>query len=189
MTAKEIIKNVCIYLGKEEILNSSFFDPNGQELTSKEQADLNKMLESLNFVIEEIATDYLPILKTKQVELNDGAMLLKNIDDNLQEITSIKTLSGKTLRYALSCDKLICLASKVEITYKVYPNRVQMEQQVESFGGKLSARVIAYGVASEYCYLEMLYDDASIWEARFKNALLVAQRKKGELKLKKRGWF
>lgn len=189
MTAIEIIKNVCIYLGKEEILNSSFFETNGGNLTQKEQSDLKKMLECLNFVIEEIASDYLPILKTKQVELNDGSMLLKDIDNNLQEIISIKTLNGKTLRYAISDDKLICLASKVEITYKVYPKEITLLQTVESFGGRLSARVIAYGVASEYCYLEMLYDDASIWESRFKNALLIAQRKKGEIKLKRRGWF
>ena len=55
--------------------------------------------------------------------------------------------------------------------------------------GKISARILAYGVASEYCFLEMLYDDATLWENRYKNALLCAQRKKGELKLKKRGWF
>ena len=59
----------------------------------------------------------------------------------------------------------------------------------ENFGGKISARVIAYGVASEYCFLEMLYDDATLWESRYKNALLVASRKKGEIQLKKRGWF
>ena len=31
MKTKEIIKNVCVYLGKEELLNSSFFEENGAE--------------------------------------------------------------------------------------------------------------------------------------------------------------
>lgn len=189
MTAKEIIKNVCVYLGKEELLNSSFFETDGQEITEKQQKDLNKMLQCLNYTTEELATEYIPILKTNQFSLCDGSIKLSEIDDNLQEIISVKTIGGKTLRYAITGEKLICLASKVEITYKVYPSIITLQSQAESFGGRLSARVIAYGVASEYCFLEMLYDDATIWETRFKNALLVAQRKKGEIKLKKRGWF
>lgn len=84
---------------------------------------------------------------------------------------------------------MICLATNVEISYKVYPKTLDVNSMAENFGGKISARVIAYGVASEYCFLEMLYDDATLWESRYKNALLVASRKKGELKLKKRGWF
>ena len=84
--------------------------------------------------------------------------------------------------------KIVCLASTVTVCYKTYPNKIALEGNAEDFGGRLSARVIAYGVASEFCYLEMLYDDASIWEARFKNSLLIACRKRGELTLKKRGW-
>lgn len=189
MTAKEIIKNVCIYLGKEDLLMSSFFEPDGEVITGQCQKDLDKMLKCINDITEELATEYLPIKKTKVVELKDGTIDLFNIDDYIHEIISVKTLNGKTIRYVISGNKMVCLASKVEITYKVYPQEASFESEVESFGGKLSARVLAYGVASEYCFLEMLYDDATLWENRYKNALLNLQRKKGELKLKKRGWF
>ena len=189
MTAKEIIKNVCIYLGKEELLASSFFETNGENVSEQGQKDLDKMLKCINDITEELATEYLPITKTKIVDLSGGSIDLYSIDDYIHEIISVKTLSGKTLRYVISGNKMVCLASRVEITYKVYPEEITFDGKAESFGGKLSARVIAYGVASEYCFLEMLYDDATIWENRYKNALLNASRKKGELKLKKRGWF
>lgn len=189
MTAKEIIKNVCTYLGKEELLNSSFFETDGQEPTKEQTKQINKMIDCLNYITEELATEYLPILKTKEVTLNSGAITLKEIDSKLQEIISVKTLNGKTLRYIIANDKMICLATRVVISYKVYPETITFTSSAENFGGKISARVIAYGVASEYCFLEMLYDDATLWESRYKNALLVASRKKGEIKLKKRGWF
>lgn len=189
MTAKEIIKNVCIYLGKEDILTSSFFEPDGQEISIDAQKDIEKMLKCINDITEELATQYIPITKTKVIQLDGGAIDLFSIDDYIHEIISVKSLSGKTLRYVISGNKMVCLASKVEITYKVYPEEITLEGNAENFGGKLSARIIAYGVASEYCFLEMLYDDATLWETRYKNALLNAQRKKGELKLKKRGWF
>ncbi|MBE7075291.1 MAG: hypothetical protein E7376_04865 [Clostridiales bacterium] len=189
MTAKEIIKNVCIYLGKEEILNSSFFETDGQEITTAIEQDLNKILKCLNYITEELATEYFSLTKKKEIKLASGTIIVKDIDDNIYEVLSVKTRSGKTLRYQIVDNKLICLANCVQITYKVYPNQIGLNDKAEDFNGKISARIIAYGVASEYCFLDMLYDDAALWENRYKNALLVAQRKKGEIKLKKRGWF
>lgn len=189
MTAKEIIKNVCIYLGKEEILDSELFEADGEKISTQMQKDLDKMLKCINDITEELATEYLPITKSKIVDLSDGTINLYDIDEYIFEILSVKTLTGRILRYVISNGKMICLASRVEITYKVYPQEITFESEAENFGGKLSPRVIAYGVASEYCFLEMLYDDATLWESRYKNALLNIQRKKGELKLKKRGWY
>ncbi len=188
MEAKEIIKNVCIYLGKDEILSSNLFSEGGEELDENQQSEINKMVNALNLITEEIACDYLPILKEKTINLKNGEIAVGEIDENFMEIVGIKNKFGKTLRYRFVNGKIVCLASTVIITYKTYPNEITLDGNAEDFGGRLSARVIAYGVASEYCYLEMLYDDASIWEARFKNSLLISCRKKGELTLKKRGW-
>lgn len=189
MKAKEIIKNVCIYLGKEELLSSSFFEENGNELSPINQKDLDLMLKCLNMITEEISMEYLPLTKTKQVQLVNGAINVYDIDPSIQEVLSVKSMAGRTLRYSIIANKLICLASKVEVTYKVYPDEIDINGNAESFDGKLSARVLAYGVASEYCFLQMLYDDAALWESRFKNALMVASRKKGELRLKVKGWL
>lgn len=188
MKAKEIIKNVCIYLGKDEILSSSIFEENGEDVSGMDYLTVSRMLNALNLITEEIASDYLPIIKEKTIELVNGEIDVKQIDENFLEIVGIKNKFGKSLRYRYVNGKIVCLASTVTITYKVYPNKITLDGDAEDFGGRLSARVIAYGVASEYCYLEMLYDDASIWESRFKNSLLIACRKKGELMLKKRGW-
>lgn len=189
MKVKEILKNVCIYLGKEELLASNYFESDGQELTENLQKDLNKILKCYNFITSEIASDYLPILKSKEITLKNGEIDVFDIDDSIQEIVSIKNKNGKNLKYKYLGNKIICLATNVEVLYKVYPKEVGLEDEGESFGGRLSARILAYGVASEYCYQEMLYDDASIWENRYKNALLSGMRKKGEIKLKSRGWY
>ena len=189
MKAKEIIKNVCVYLGKEEILQSNLFEEGGDELSSIQNVTVERMINCLNLITSEIASDYLPILQEKEITFKNGEINVYEIDENIQEIISIKSKFGKNLRYKYLGDKIICLTTNAIITYKVYPKEVKIDDDVESFGGRLSARVIAYGVASEYCYLEMLYDDATIWESRFKNALLINARKKGEIKLKKRGWF
>ncbi len=189
MKAKEIIKNVCVYLGKEEILASNLFETGGQVLTDVQNAEVNKMLKCLNLITSEIASDYLPILREKEIKLVNGEVDVFEIDKSIQEIVNIKSKFGKNLKYKFINNKIICLATNVVVTYKIRPSEIKIDDEAESFGGKLSERILAYGVASEFCFLEMLYDDASIWENRFKNALFISARKKGELKLKNRGWF
>lgn len=190
MKAKEILKNVCVYLGKEEILASNLFESEGDELSENSKSDVKKILNCINLIIDEIASDYLPILKEKEITLKNGEINVFEIDENIHEIISIKNKFGKNLRFKYLDNKIICLATNVIITYTINPKCVvEIEDEVESFGGRITSRVLAYGVASEFCYLEMLYDDATIWESRFKNALLIADRKKGEIKLKKRGWI
>ena len=185
MKAKEILKNVCVYLGYDDLAEAietgNVSEPNEKKL--------NKMLKCLNLVVGEIASEYLPVIKQKDVKLTNGQIDVYQIDEYIQEIISIKDKFGRNLKYKYTKDKVVCLASNVQITYKVYTKDIGLEDDVESFGGRLSERVIGYGVASEYAYLQMLYDDASIWENRYKNALLNCTRKKGEIKLKKRGWF
>ena len=58
----------------------------------------------------------------------------------------------------------------------------------EMFCG-LSARVYAYGVASEFLLVDGVSEDAEIWEERFKESLFVLSRKRGEHKLPARSWF
>lgn len=190
MKAKEILKNVCVYLGKEEILASSLFEENGEELTELQTKEVNKILNCINLVTEEIATEYLPIYNEKEVNLTNGEIIVLDIDENIHEIISIKNKFGKNLKFKYVNGKIVCLATKAKICYTTKPKSVvKIEDEVENFAERLTARVLGYGVASEYCYLEMLYDDATIWETRFKNALLISARKKGEIKLKKRGWL
>lgn len=189
MKVKEILKNVCIYLGKEELLDSAYFTEGGEDLSKLNLKDLEKMKICLEFISNEIASEYLPILKQKEVTLKNGEINVFDIDENIQEVVSIKTKFGKNLKYKFIDNKIIALATNVTVTYKVNVNGMTLDGEAESFGGRLSSRVLGYGTASEYCYQEMLYDDASIWESRYKNALLNSCRKKGEIKLKTRGWI
>lgn len=190
LKAKEILKNVCVYLGKEELLQSNIFEDCGEEPSTLNQLELDKMLNCINLIVDEIASDYLPITKEKEITLTNGEIDVFEIDKDIHEIISIKNKFGKSLKYKYLNNKIICLASKVVVCYTVHPKKVvEIDDEAECFGGRLGERVLAYGVASEYCFLEMLYDDATIWESRFKNSLLIACRKKGEIKLKKRGWI
>ena len=76
-------------------------------------------------------------------------------------------------------------ANEVEIIYKTFPTELTLSQ---SFSSTIPERVYAYGVAREYYFNQTLFDDAEIWEERFKNSLQILTRKKSEIKMPKRRW-
>ena len=65
---------------------------------------------------------------------------------------------------------------------------MQLEDEIEFFNG-LSARIYAYGVASEFLLVSGVSSDAEIWEERFKESLFMLSRKHGEHLLPKRRWL
>ena len=93
MKAKEILKNVCVYLGKEELLASSIFEENGIEPTEREMADINKMLKCLTFITNEIASDYLPILREKEVEITNHKINVFDISKTQLDLMADKGIN------------------------------------------------------------------------------------------------
>lgn len=189
MTAKDIIKNVCIYLGKEEILASNLFNLEGEELGENAKKDLDLMMECLNFVTDEIASEYLPIYRAKIMETNHNKIKISDIANDVQDIISVKNKVNKSIKFNIIDGNIICVADKVNVIYSVYPKKINIESDFEYFDGVISARVLAYGTASEYCFIQMLHSDANIWETRYKSALLADVRKKGSIYLKGRSWY
>ena len=186
MTTKQILEYACLFLGKEELLNSAYFINEGEQLTEENTKDLNLLKRCLDLVISEIASDYMPIIKSKEIEFENFACQISSIDNSIQEIISIKSKTGKNLFYKIVDNKIICKTNLADVEYKVYPSKSELNGDCENFGGRIPDRVIAYGVCMEYCLVSLLFDDAQIWENRYKSSLLINSRKKSEMKLKKR---
>ena len=77
-----------------------------------------------------------------------------------------------------------------EIFYRYQPDEISsLEDELENFSNKVTEKIFAFGVAMEYCFIQGLYDDAQIWEKRFKDALLIRASKKSNMKLPARRWI
>lgn len=188
MTAKDVIKVVCVFLQKEELLELE--DLGGTAVATESQTkELEHMLRCLNLVVNEIASDYIPLLFKETVFPTGGQILLSSLTKNPIDILRVEDRFGIRVNYKLFPDYLETIDGEVKILYSYEPTEATaLSQTLENFSQKIGERVIAYGVAMEYCFICGLHDDASIWEKRFKDALLIASRKKSEIKLPKRRW-
>lgn len=189
MEIVNIIKNACVFLQKDELLDVE--DLGGATPSnSAQQKEIGILLRCLNLVYNQIATDYIPLLKTEKITPVNGEIVLSDLSKKILDIKRIEDKFGMRVNYKLYPNKIVLtISGEVTITYSYEPEELTaLTSIMESFSEKLTERVMAYGVAMEYSFISGLHDDASIWETRFKDGLLIAARKKSEMRLPNRRW-
>ncbi len=189
MTTKQVINLAATFLGLDDFLECSYFLENDEEMSDNSTQILNQLVRCLNLVVDEIATEYLPIYAYKKIVLTNGEFAIKEIDPNINCITKITNSGGHSVAFKILQGNIVCCENDVMVWYKKTPQKATKDGEVETFANLLSERILGYGVAMEYSFLNNSYDDATIWESRYKQSLLNIARKKKELKLKERKWF
>ncbi len=189
MTIKSILKTACLFLNKEELCDKIDID-DMSILSDSEKEQILFLLKCLNLVYQEIATDYFPLLNKEVITTTDGKVLFSNLQKEFLEVISLKDCNGQKVRFRSFPSYLETAAEKVEIVYKYLPSDLEsLTSTMETFSNKVSEKTFAFGVAMEYSFINGLYEDAQIWEKRFKDALFIRSCKKSNIKLPVRRWF
>ncbi|MEG1528005.1 MAG: hypothetical protein RR248_04050 [Clostridia bacterium] len=181
MKLSEIIQLADLLLGTKVDSNVFVKTSMDAELSSYlSQKPLSLLCECANLTLAEIACDYIQLCY-KEVIVSNGIIDYKaftkdvlsvlRIEDNKQKIKFRYTSSG------VETDK----GGKFEVIYTYKPKKCGFLDEVEK-SVAITDRLIAYGIASEYCLLSGMYDEASIWDKRYKDALRCSARK-GEIKI------
>lgn len=189
MTTKQVLKQVATFLGKEELLMCPYFTGEEKELTEEQSKELDLMLRCLNLIVSEISTDYLPIYKEKEVCFVDRSLNLDSLDSNIFQVVSLKDEYSTNIRFKIIGNELKADATNATIKFTAFAKDCTLDGEIDEFSVKIPDRVFAYGTAMEYSFISSLFDDAEIWESRYKNALLMLSHKKHNLVMPKRRWL
>lgn len=189
MNAKNVLKTASLLLNLSEDFGPIFED--SDNVTSETTDEFNILLSCLNLTISEIATDYIPVMKREKLPIIGHEISLSDFSSTPHDIYRVMLVNGKTIRYKLIDDAIRLDYDNiyVEIDYSVIPGLVTKDTTNNLFYGKVSDKCLALGTASEYCYIKGFYEEAQMWHERFKEALIIATRKKSEVKLPKRRWI
>ena len=184
MLVKDIIKLSCDFLDKSELaekISSSSYSLSEEE--SKEIASLEKCF---NLVREEIALELLPSVKVDKVKSQNLKVPFTLLSSQPINIFAVKDLTGRTVKHRIMQDYIVVFANEVEIWYTSKPEKLAIK---DKFSSILPERIYAYGVAREYYIKKSLYNDAKIWEERFKNSVEMLEPKKSGRSLPRRRWL
>ena len=191
MKVKNILELALEFVGEKELLEKLKKTGNKEAddvvFSEREQQKLDEMLLCFNMVNQEIASDYLPFLTKETIDATRGMFLSSELSKKVINIYEVKDKFGFNLNFKVISNCVETRKSAKTVVYSFLPEKMEMEDEVEFFNG-LSARVYAYGVASEFLLVGGLSGDAEIWEERYKESLFVLSRKRGEHRLPKRSW-
>ncbi len=184
MLVKDVIIKACDFIDNDSL---SELLKNNLSLSDELQDMLNKLIKCFNLVRNEIASEYLPIVKIDVVRPSQNKIELTALSSKLLEVISIRDSKGHTLKYEIREDGIYLNSNeKVLIKYNSIPQELDLSGEFNSF---LPERVFAYGIVKEYYFMQTLYEDAKIWDERFKNSLQIIERKKSETIIPRRRWI
>ena len=160
------------------------------ELNESDKADLELLIFCAGFVTDEIAAEYVPLYRTETVAIKDGKIRVSALSEAVTDIVSV-SVDGAKRRFGVLRDEIVLGEKKsgsASVTYCTVPQKVQLDGFLPWPGDTVSARIVGYGVACEYCIVNGM-SEATLWDKRYKDALAAMRRTKREVRVKQRRWI
>lgn len=199
MKLREIVKLSSIMLNIEDVLNSTklydeSFDVLDEDTTLTSETNIDKtfnlLIRCFNLVYSEIATDYLPLINKQEIEVKNGQFELKNLNKNFYKLVKLEDKNFNSVNCEIYNDILYSLDGEYSLVYCYKPSFVTLNSEIDDFNGKITDRVLAYGLNKEYCYILGLYEDAESYKTKFEESLKSLNVIKKNIVLKnKRRWI
>ena len=183
MLVKDIIVLACDFTENEEL--GKAIEEN-ESLSDKESKEVEKFVKCFNLVSNEVASEFVPIKKVEQFEVDNGKILFSNFSATPYKILYVKNSLGRKVRFKVFQDHIFALCKKAVVAYSTLPSSLTLDGSFDSF---LPERIYAYGVAREYLFMQGKFDDADIFEERFKNSLGYICRQTPHARLPRRRWI
>ena len=186
MKVSEIIKNTAVFLGKENVIALT----EGEFVEDKAQAEKDKtlLLKCLNLVIDQLSSEYVPFFKEESFVTDDGVIPFSDFSNKVIEVKGVYDQKGGKADFKNFSTHIKTVAGEVKVEYCYVPANLTENSEIFLSNGRLTERIIAYGVASEYALSEQRYEEASMWDERFKQSLMTVLHPKN-VRVRKRRWL
>ena len=182
MTVKEILTAAATGLGLAEEVNAYLLG------TSTEgEAVTSELLRCFNLVENEVALDYLPLLAEEELQSDTGAVHYASFSREAARVVGVYDEFGNALPFTLFPEYLKTQAGKIVVRYTYLP-KAKMLADKSDFVLQASVRLFAYGIAAEYSLASGLFEEAAVWDKKYKNAIEAAYRAKPARRLRSRRW-
>ncbi|HEY8443799.1 MAG TPA: hypothetical protein VIL24_03265 [Clostridia bacterium] len=188
MVLKDILIEAATLLKLDNVLALKELGGEGEDEQAKK--DLELLKTCVNLVINEIASDYVPLKTVEQVLVKNSKIPYVNLSKTALNIKSVKDAYGQKRYFKVYPSYIYTDCEGVcHIEYAYLPAYVEdLDERIEYQNSKITARIIALGAAREYCLIMSMYEEAQTWNARFKESLSNACRQNNYLTLPSRLW-
>lgn len=187
-----LVKN-CIQLATTllqlDICDSVLFTTQVEERQITDNKELMLLVKCANLVQSELA-EYFPLKTSDTVEVQNSQIEYTQLSQSIIEVISVTYKGGKIKFNSLPKYLSVSINSgEVNVNYNYRPESVTFYDSLTLGSTKIDERILAYAIASEYCLIKGLYEDASLWDSRYKTALKTISSSSREMVVKSRRWY
>lgn len=145
------------------------------------------LLRCFNLVENEVALDYLPLYAEDEAESETGRVEYSVLGKAAVRVLGVRDEWGNKIPFRLFPDHLRTAPGKVRIAYTYTPEEKGLEDSSD-FVLQASPRLFACGMAAEYCLACGLFEEAEVWDGKYRAALAAAYRARPARLLRSRRW-
>lgn len=182
------MEDVCDYLN---VVNEKDFNDEVSIDEMTKPKEIEFIINLCNLVIEQITREFMPLYLEELTSSNENCEInFSGLSQKVNQIISVSFADGIGTTYRVFPEyiKVGNPQEKFLVNYSYIPKQVSSLEDEFALPMGLSEFTVAYGVCAEYCLIEMLYDEADMWESKFKTSLQNSIKKLRERKIPSRGW-
>ncbi len=184
-TVKNVVRLAARMIGVEEVADGYF---NGSGLEEGARI-VQGLVNCFNLVENELAVDYLPLVCEETLSTNEqGIIEYAQLSKKIARVISVRDEWGNLANEKRMPTHLKLLPGKYVVRYAALPTEKTAEEFCEYEAG-VSERLLAYGVAAEYCLHKGLYAEHAAWDKKYREALAAACKSRKGVQLKERAWI
>lgn len=184
MEVKCVLSLAAANLGREDLV-AAIHDCAGEPF-----GEVASLLRCYNLVENEIALDYFPLKREDRLCICGKFIPLARLRFAPVQILSVKDEQGTPLKFELRPARIFmphCSEKRVSVFYTYSPREKRFCERTE-LGGKISSRLLSFGVAAEFLLSNGQFSEAAVWEKRYHDALRAVNTLQKPLRIRSRRW-
>ena len=147
-------------------------------------AETKLLTTCADMILNEMAAEYFSCVDIYSVE-SDGIVYFEDFPKEVFSIIGV-SMGTTPVNFKVYGNKVVTTNGSIHIKYTYTFGKLDYNAEVDY--PEHIARVAAYGIAAEYCLIKALYDEAVMFQKRFREAIQSTAAKKFH-KLKARSWL
>ena len=153
--------------------------------------EIDRLTDCAKMTAIEIASDYIPLTREEEAESKNQRIKITSLSERVSSIVAVR-LGYRDINFSVTHDEILLPQDgNFTIRYNFIPpfGRPDLDEELKWEHARVNERTFGFGIACEYCILMGMFDEALLWDKRFKDALFKANVEKAEKRIKRRRWL
>ncbi|MBO4570120.1 MAG: hypothetical protein J5689_02780 [Clostridia bacterium] len=187
---KDLIYLASFYLNLDDV--SDYLTNIEDDTEAEAPADVSILINLANLAIRRIVKDYRPIYREEFKSSDENCFIpFSALSKEVCAIKNVTTLDRLpvTFRILENNIKVGVPSGDYLVKYSYYPSELTDLGDSLVLPDGVSNEAVCFCMCCDYLTIKRLYDDADVFESKFKESLVRGLKANKDVKVASRGWF